>query len=151
MPKVKKTRKTCCICLDTISVKKEARITSCRHRYCKQCIRKWSKVKNQCPQCKRNFNWIIDVHRKKKERVVKKKKKSYDEMVNFMIRLIRDFLYSSDFRLSITSGILRANQMALNIFDFLYRLVTDLNISDIVANSDEAFKWLYVMRRISRN
>ena len=67
MPKVTRPVKTCCICIETIKPEKEARITSCRHRYCKKCIRKWSKVNNRCPQCKRRFNWIIDVKRKKKE------------------------------------------------------------------------------------
>ena len=69
MPKTKKSSKTCCICLDTISIRKEARITSCRHRYCKKCIRKWSRIDNRCPQCKRRFNWIIGVQNKRKEKV----------------------------------------------------------------------------------
>ena len=148
MPKTKKSNKTCCICLDTISIRKEARITSCRHRYCKKCIRKWSRIDNRCPQCKRRFNWIIGVKNKRKEKVVKRD----DNMVHFMVTLIRNFLYNSEFRYTMTTSIMRANNMAISLFDLLYSIVTDFNIKSVVSDTQDvqrAFVWLYAMREIN--
>ncbi len=150
MPKTKKSHKTCCICLETISKKKEARITSCRHRYCKTCIRKWSKIDNRCPQCKRRFNWIIGVQNKRKEKVFVRDKKS--SVVSFMVSLIRNFLYNSEFRYTMTTSIMRANATAISLFDFLYSIVTDFDIKSVVTRTNEvahAFVWLRAMRDYS--
>ena len=151
MPKVTRPVKTCCICIETIKPEKEARITSCRHRYCKKCIRKWSKVNNRCPQCKRRFNWIIDVKRKKKEPVVVKKDNK-KKMIEFMVHLVRNFLYNSEFRLHMRSAILRANEIACTLFEFLYHIVIDFNVKIVVNNTPEvlqAFQWLHSTKRIS--
>ncbi len=32
---------------------------SCIHFFCKKCIAKWKKTKNQCPICRTKFNFII--------------------------------------------------------------------------------------------
>lgn len=148
MPKVKKSCKTCVICLETIKNRKEARITSCRHRYCRNCIRKWSKIDNRCPQCKRHFNWIIDVHRNKKEKVVKQTRVN---IVEFMVDLIRNFLYNNNFRYTMTTAIMRANTTALALFDFLYHIVIDFDIKHIVdvsGDTSHAFSWLHLMKTV---
>lgn len=151
MPKTKKSSKTCCICLDTITIRKEARITSCRHRYCKKCIRKWSRIDNRCPQCKRRFNWIIGVKDKRKEKVWTRNK-DRSNLVSFMVTLVRNFLYNSEFRYMMTTSIMRANNMAISLFDFLYSIVTDFNIKSVVRDTQDvqrAFVWLYAMREIN--
>ena len=148
MPKSKKASKRCCICIETIQPEKEARISSCRHRYCKRCISKWSRVKNRCPQCKRRFNWIIHVQSKRKERVVKR----HETMIDFMVVLLRSFLYNSDFRGMMAQGIANANHHALSLFDFLYTIVIDFDIKNIVRetnNVKQAFLWLANMRQIT--
>ena len=47
---------TCCICLDTITVR--GKLDSCDHRYCFDCIKRWAKETNQCPQCKKRFTTL---------------------------------------------------------------------------------------------
>lgn len=39
----------CIICYDDY---KEPRITTCNHKYCYRCIRKWANIKNTCPLCR---------------------------------------------------------------------------------------------------
>jgi len=132
--------------METIKKLMEARITSCRHRYCRHCIRKWSKIDNRCPQCKRHFNWII--HRNKKEKVVKQQ---HVNIIEFMVELIRNFLYNNDFRYTMTTAIMRANTTALALFDFLYHIVIDFDIKHIVDISDDtthAFSWLHLMKTL---
>ncbi len=105
MPKVKKSGKTCVICLETIKnrKRKEAGMLAAGLELAHgHCIRKWSKIDNRCPQCKRHFNWII--HRNKKEKVVKQK--HVNIIQNFMVELIH-FLYNNDFRYT-TTAIMRA-------------------------------------------
>jgi hypothetical protein len=46
----------CCICLDSIKVR--GKLDCCDHRYCFDCIKRWSKETNQCPQCKKRFNQL---------------------------------------------------------------------------------------------
>lgn len=49
----------CCICLDSIKVR--GKLDSCDHRYCFDCIKRWSKETNQCPQCKKRFHQLEKV------------------------------------------------------------------------------------------
>jgi len=49
---------TCCICLKQRSTHKTVALDTCRHRFCKSCITKWSKRENTCPQCRTRFHKI---------------------------------------------------------------------------------------------
>jgi hypothetical protein len=50
----KEEKEECIICLD--EVEKEWRELECRHRYHKQCIENWIKVKARCPLCMKQIN-----------------------------------------------------------------------------------------------
>src|SRR5262249_32970058 len=50
----------CAICLGGIS---EAGKLGCVHRFCFECIKRWSFVMNACPLCKRNFQSIAHFSR----------------------------------------------------------------------------------------
>jgi hypothetical protein len=50
------------------------------------------------------------------------------------------------------SAILRANEIACTLFDFLYHIVIDFNVKNVVNNTPEvlqAFQWLHSTKRIS--
>ena len=47
-------KEECIICLD--EVEKEWRELECHHRYHKQCIENWIKVKAKCPLCMKQIN-----------------------------------------------------------------------------------------------
>ena len=50
---------TCTICLTEVPSSKAARIESCGHKFCLECIRDWaSKCENSCPNCKLKFTKI---------------------------------------------------------------------------------------------
>ena len=54
----KSTRKfagktVCAICLDVI--KKNAKIISCNHRFCLECITQWYAREKTCPCCRKTF------------------------------------------------------------------------------------------------
>ena len=69
-----------------------------------------------------------------------------------MVSLVRNFLYNSEFRYMMTTSIMRANNMAISLFDFLYSIVTDFNIKSVVRDTQDvqrAFVWLYAMREIN--
>lgn len=55
----------CCICLDSIKVR--GKLDSCDHRYCFDCIKRWSKETNQCPQCKKRFHQLEKIIDDKKD------------------------------------------------------------------------------------
>ena len=160
MPKITRKRskskasksKTCCICIETINPSDEARITGCRHRYCKGCIREWSKYENSCPQCKRRFNWIVDVKTKKKESVHVRNQKDTNFLM-FVKSLLRNFLYNTDFRRFMTIGIIQANRSVLSLFRFLYSIIHDFNLRTVIERQTEpiekAFEWLDNMNEIS--
>ena len=48
----------CAICMDSKQKEKIAKINSCDHTYCTDCIKSWSKHSNTCPICKQEFNMI---------------------------------------------------------------------------------------------
>jgi predicted amidophosphoribosyltransferase len=37
-------------------------LDSCKHEFCKICIKKWSKLENTCPICKKRFNQILTLN-----------------------------------------------------------------------------------------
>jgi hypothetical protein len=55
-----KEKEECIICLD--EVEKEWRELECHHRYHKQCIENWIKVKARCPLC------MKQIHNRREER-----------------------------------------------------------------------------------
>ncbi|KAJ8557152.1 hypothetical protein K7X08_002777 [Anisodus acutangulus] len=44
---------SCCVCLDTYSDREVLGKIDCGHEFHYHCIRKWLKIKNSCPICKR--------------------------------------------------------------------------------------------------
>ena len=52
-------QKICTICFEPIIKAKEAKLDSCTHTYCINCIQRWvSDVENTCPQCKKSVNQL---------------------------------------------------------------------------------------------
>jgi hypothetical protein len=66
----------CAICLEEVN--NIGIINSCDHKYCYDCIKRWSKETNKCPQCKKKFTKITrfkkDQNKKIKEDKNKKRK-----------------------------------------------------------------------------
>ena len=78
-PRKKKEAGICAICLEEITVEKEAHLDSCRHTYCDNCITTWVQTQeNQCPQCKARVKKIVsrDASGCKSEKVISDKRKS---------------------------------------------------------------------------
>ena len=76
----------------------------------------------------------------------------HETMVDFMVVLLRSFLYNSDFRGLMAQGIANANHNALSLFEFLYTIVIDFDIKNIVRETNsvkQAFLWLANMREIT--
>jgi len=56
-PQSPSAEEQCSICLERIENKSHT--DSCNHLFCFTCILEWSKVKPQCPQCRKSFKKII--------------------------------------------------------------------------------------------
>lgn len=137
-----KDKKVCCICLDTID--KEARITSCRHRYHYKCIKKWSNKENSCPQCKRRFNWIIY---DKKRVAVKRRDQSEPQTRSILSRILEQFFISERFREVIRDGIIQKSKMAIDIFYFILEATFAIREHRLTPpypehNVNEAYSWV---------
>ena len=66
--KKEKEQKTCPVCFDDAKCKHQAKISSCKHKFCFDCIFYWgTKCKNVCPLCKQKFNTIVKVDCKTNE------------------------------------------------------------------------------------
>ena len=86
--------------------------------------------------------------------VVRSKGTSYKTpcMVDFTVVFLCSFLYNSDFRGMMAQGIANANHNALSLFEFLYTIVIDFDIKNIVRETNsvkQAFLWLANMREIT--
>jgi hypothetical protein len=66
---------SCCICLDLSSKKDLSMINGCKHKFCFECIEKWSDRENTCPLCKERFGKIERVYKAPRR---SKKRKSDD-------------------------------------------------------------------------
>ena len=44
----------CCVCSDELTMKTIVNL-ECGHRFCKDCIWRWTKDKNTCPCCRGNI------------------------------------------------------------------------------------------------
>ena len=76
----------------------------------------------------------------------------HETMVDFIVALLRSFLYNIDFCGMMAQGIANANHNALSLFEFLYTIVIDFDIKNIVRetnNVKQAFLWLANMREIT--
>ena len=47
--------------------KKMAKVNSCDHTFCSQCIKEWSKTRVVCPNCKKGFYKVITFQTPKKQ------------------------------------------------------------------------------------
>ncbi len=136
-PRRPRNRTTCAICLE--NVRKEAKLSGCRHRYCMSCIKRWSKENNKCPQCRKSFEWIRCGRR---TFPVESPRKGRHAMVDFIVFLINNFFYNDDFRQSMSNAIERSrNENAMRVFDLLYSLVHRLDLFDL-EEPEEAWSWL---------
>ena len=72
--KEESTNIKCTICLENIN--NPAKLDTCGHEFCTNCIKHWSTLSSECPLCKLNFHNIIfyDEKNMKKEKKVKRKK-----------------------------------------------------------------------------
>mmetsp|Transcript_17683 Transcript_17683/g.50914 ORF Transcript_17683/g.50914 Transcript_17683/m.50914 type:complete len:328 (+) Transcript_17683:167-1150(+) len=57
---------SCCICMCDVKLDDLSCINGCDHRFCFECIEKWSERENSCPLCKNRFTKIDRVNKKKK-------------------------------------------------------------------------------------
>ena len=46
----------CPICYNAMHEMNIVQLNSCSHKYCKSCIKKWSKQQNTCPECRKPFS-----------------------------------------------------------------------------------------------
>lgn len=53
----------CAICLDCADSSNAATVSGCEHRFCFKCIDRWAARKNECPLCKKSFDWAVS-HRR---------------------------------------------------------------------------------------
>jgi hypothetical protein len=49
----------CTICTEEL-IEKKAEIEPCGHVFCIECITKWAKIENTCPNCKQEFHKILE-------------------------------------------------------------------------------------------
>ena len=79
--KEESTNIKCTICLENIN--NPAKLDTCEHEFCTNCIKHWSTLSSECPLCKLNFHNIIfyDEKNMKKEKKVKRKKFKPEEEV----------------------------------------------------------------------
>jgi hypothetical protein len=150
MPKVTKPKRhkhsteTCCICLETISKQHITRITSCRHRYHYNCIKRWSQRENSCPLCKRNFNWIKKG--KRRERVTRRTQGEGSD--NRVIQSILWHFYNTpNFRDLIGTGLQTGCDFATRLFTIIKGVVGIIRERDLQVLVDrrlqrEAYVWL---------
>ncbi|RWS02327.1 hypothetical protein B4U79_16628 [Dinothrombium tinctorium] len=50
----------CPICLQPMSCTTKVSIIGCQHLFCRECIREWIKVKQECPVCRSLFDKIAN-------------------------------------------------------------------------------------------
>ena len=151
MSKVVRKRKAkplpeCCICLNPIEKKDEARITSCRHRYHHECIRKWTERDNTCPQCRRRYNYIINIQKKKRERVYRPVP-HIDEHYH-LAYILYCFFNEEEFREVLRNGVEIGNDQSTQIFRFLREILDRMRQEDRYPSTlnedsrEEAYTWL---------
>jgi len=146
---VKKPIKSCCICIESIDRRHEARITSCRHRYHYKCIKEWSQEKNTCPQCRRHFNWIVRIKNNRKERV--RKEDSY------IANILYCFFNEVEFREFLLIGIYERSRAALQVFYIIKDIVAFMHqVGRFPTTLDEptrieACTWLDTMEEMERS
>ena len=59
----------CSICLSEMNKNKMISLETCKHNFCKNCIKEWNKCSNTCPMCRQNitYNFKIKLKKKKKD------------------------------------------------------------------------------------
>lgn len=78
--KLNKQIEKCSICLEIIQ--NEAKLNSCSHTFCYECIFQFSKLENKCPLCKRDYSNIIYYDSKDSLRIIRIKKKRLKETLS---------------------------------------------------------------------
>lgn len=78
--KLNKQIEKCSICLEIIH--NEAKLNSCSHTFCYECIIQFSKLENKCPLCKRDYSNIIYYDSKDSLRIIRIKKKRLKETLS---------------------------------------------------------------------
>lgn len=56
MPKRKRKNTECTICMGEVETR--AKLSGCKHVFCKECILEWAKRENSCPNCRAAFKHI---------------------------------------------------------------------------------------------
>lgn len=108
MPKVKKQKKTCSICLKKRQKNKMTCLQECKHYFCRSCITKWSRRQNTCPQCRKRFYKIGDrevVERNQED------EETHQRMIQYIKEISIDFICSPLFRHTLRIGCI-ANSLA---------------------------------------
>ena len=96
----KKQVETCCICLEDITIEKEAKLDACSHKYCHPCISKWVKeMENSCPQCKSKIHKIIyyDILGREQHEKVEDKVQEVDLFEDLYCQTCNERIYERDF------------------------------------------------------
>ena len=143
MPKRKKEHEehieTCAICLEDKKTKELTLLNHCCHKYCEDCITKWSKRSNECPQCKANFTMLDIPGRKKRKRV--KRVTRHDDAV---FLLVSAYLRSAPFRMLFARSTLQMDEDDIRAFHFVRRTILRL-AEDVDVNHMTTFD-MNVMR-----
>jgi len=137
MPKRKKEHEehieTCAICLEDKKVKELTLLNHCCHKYCEECITKWSAKSNECPQCKATFTMLDIPGRKSRKRV----KRRRPEREDGAFLLISAYLRSASFRQLFARSTLAMNDYDMEVFHFVRRSVLRLAQEVDINNMDE--------------
>lgn len=110
----------CCICLDSIKVR--GKLDSCDHRYCFDCIKRWSKETNQCPQCKKRFHQLEKITGDNKDNTTnspannKKRRKNSSKKSSS-----KNILKIKKKDISVNHGPANINGILARIFDHFHR------------------------------
>lgn len=151
-PKASKTvRKTvvvrdvCAICITPLDDSTVAKI-NCVHRYCFDCIKRWSETRNTCPQCLETFDVIKQVRGSREYRVPTDR--DMDDSFGFYSQLLHLFFTCSLFRLRIELGIERRRRGSIAIFLILVDIIEQLRHHGLippVSNAEQyasAHEWM---------
>ncbi len=161
--KLEKPDYNCTICMEEITEDQLAGLDCCEHKYCRDCITKWSKTENTCCICKKRFTKIISNTKRTQKVETKSQQTPEEESVNVAIRMIMEelvvrFIDDDLFKLSLSSRVQndpsrRTIVMVEHIHEVLNQMIdnsTDPHIPPEVLNARDAINALYAILPGSR-
>lgn len=124
MPKRKRENTDCSICMGKVETK--AKLSGCKHVFCKECILEWAKRENSCPNCRAAFKHIKCGRKKIKVKEAKQRPDEPEAIVHTTLYFTAEFMTNDRFRFylgrDVRSGLLAAQIIMDRIRQDLVRL-----------------------------